>query len=52
MSDFGLIEKPVISGEEKVMKPNAEIYRIALQQFNIKPEGSVFIDDYVNNFIG
>ena len=44
-----LIEERVISGEEKVLKPNAEIYEILLRRFNIKPEESVFIDDNVNN---
>lgn len=47
-----LIDKRVISGEENVMKPNAEIYQIALQRFNIKPEECVFIDDNVNNING
>ena len=47
-----LIEERVISGEEKVLKPNAEIYEILLRRFNIKPEESVFIDDNVNNIKG
>ena len=47
-----LIEERVISGEEKVLKPNAEIYGILLRRFNIKPEESVFIDDNVNNIKG
>ena len=47
-----LIEDMVISGKVKVMKPAAEIYRIALQCFGIKPEESVFIDDNVNNING
>ena len=42
----------MISGEEKVLKPNAEIYEILLRRFNIKPEESVFIDDNVNNIKG
>lgn len=47
-----LIEERVISGEEKVLKPNAEIYQIVLQRFGIKPEESVFIDDNENNIKG
>ena len=47
-----LIEERVISGEEKVLKPNAEIYEILLRRFNIKPEESVFIDDNENNIKG
>ena len=47
-----LMEDMVISGKEKVMKPDAKIYQIALQRFGIKPEESVFIDDNVNNIVG
>lgn len=47
-----LMEDMVISGKEKVMKPDAKIYQIALSRFDIKPEESVFIDDNVNNIIG
>ena len=47
-----LMEDMVISGKEKVMKPDAKIYQIALSRFGIKPEESVFIDDNVNNIIG
>lgn len=47
-----LMEDMVISGKEKVMKPDAKIYQIALSRFGIKPEESVFIDDNVNNIVG
>ena len=47
-----LMEDMVISGKEKVMKPDAKIYQIAISRFGVKPEESVFIDDNVNNIIG
>ena len=40
-----LMEDMVISGEERVMKPDHRIYEIALERFGIKAEESVFIDD-------
>ena len=47
-----LMEDMVISGREKVMKPDAKIFQTALRRFDIKPEESVFIDDNVNNIEG
>ena len=38
-----------ISGDLKVAKPNPEIYRIALEKLNIKPEECIFIDDKIKN---
>ncbi len=39
----------VVSGEEKVRKPDPKIYEIILERYNIKPESSVFIDDSLPN---
>ena len=44
-----LMEDMVISGEERVMKPDHRIYEIALERFGIKAEESVFIDDNLAN---
>lgn len=44
-----LIERKVISGEEKVMKPDARIFEIAMQRFESVPEECVFIDDNPDN---
>ena len=44
-----LMEDMVISGVEKVMKPNHRIFEIALERFGIKAEETVFIDDNPNN---
>lgn len=46
---LNLIEDMVISGIEKVMKPNRRIFEIALERFGIKAEETVFIDDNPNN---
>ncbi len=35
----------IVSGEEKMVKPDAEIYRRAISRFGIDPKRSVFIDD-------
>lgn len=40
--------KIVVSGEEKLIKPNPEIWKVLLDRYAIKAEESVFIDD---NFI-
>ena len=44
-----LMEDMVISGIEKVMKPDHRIFELALKRFGIKAEESVFIDDNPNN---
>lgn len=42
----------IISAEEKVMKPDAQIYKIALERLGRKPEETVFIDDFQHNVQG
>ena len=42
---FGLLDGMVISGEEKVAKPDERIYKILLERFDIKAEDSLFVDD-------
>ena len=39
----------LISGEDKMMKPNAEIYELAITRFNLIPQETVFIDDKLEN---
>tara|TARA_Y100001970_G_C14236275_1_gene861984 strand:+ start:1829 stop:2419 length:591 start_codon:yes stop_codon:yes gene_type:complete len=39
----------IISGEEKMMKPNEEIYKLALKRFNLIAEDTLFIDDKIEN---
>ena len=35
----------IISGKEKLVKPNAEIYKLSKSRFNLITEENVFIDD-------
>ncbi|MCL5260249.1 MAG: HAD family phosphatase [Gammaproteobacteria bacterium] len=39
----------VVSGEEKIIKPNKKIYEILLTRNNLKANESVFIDDNIAN---
>ena len=39
----------VISGEVGVMKPEARIYQIALEQAGVSPNEAVFVDDFIEN---
>ncbi|MEZ4883252.1 MAG: HAD family phosphatase [Chitinophagales bacterium] len=47
-----LFEGIVVSGEEKVIKPDARIYEILLERFEVKAEEAVFIDDSLKNVKG
>jgi 2-haloacid dehalogenase len=42
----------VVSGDEKLVKPDAAIYRLALKRFGLKPGEAVFIDDRADNIAG
>jgi 2-haloacid dehalogenase len=42
----------VVSGEEKLVKPDAAIYRLALERFGLTAAEAVFIDDNVANVAG
>jgi epoxide hydrolase-like predicted phosphatase len=42
----------VISGEVGVMKPEARIYQIALEQARVSPNEAVFVDDVYENIEG
>ncbi len=44
-----LMEDIIVSGEEKVMKPDPRIFHLALQRFGIQADESIFIDDNPNN---
>jgi 2-haloacid dehalogenase len=39
----------VVSGEEKMVKPDAAIYRLALARFGLASEDAVFVDDNAAN---
>jgi 2-haloacid dehalogenase len=42
----------VVSGEEKVTKPDAAIYRLALARFGLAAEEALFVDDNAANVDG
>ena len=42
----------VISAEVGVMKPEAKIYQIALEQAGVSPDEAVFVDDFIQNIEG
>ncbi|MBO9713111.1 HAD family phosphatase [Sphingomonas sp.] len=42
----------VVSGDEKLVKPGAAIYHLALARFGLEPHEAVFIDDREDNVEG
>ena len=41
--------KIVVSGEEKLIKPDPKIWQVLIERYNILPEESIFIDDNAKN---
>lgn len=48
-SFFSLFDGIVVSGVEKVVKPDRKIYKILLERYSLKPGECVFIDDNQDN---
>jgi 2-haloacid dehalogenase len=46
---FGRFRDVVVSGDEKLVKPNPAIYRLALERFGLDPGDAVFVDDNAAN---
>ncbi len=46
---FDDLDGVVVSGKEKVVKPDAKIYKILLDRYSINAEESLFIDDNIDN---
>ena len=46
---FDRFRDVVVSGDEKLTKPGAAIYHLALDRFGLRPEDAVFIDDSLPN---
>jgi len=44
-----LFDGMIISGDEKLVKPQKEIYELAISRFNLIPNNTVFIDDKFEN---
>lgn len=49
---FRLFTGIVVSGEERVLKPQPEIYRCLLSRYHLTPAECLFIDDNPNNVAG
>jgi 2-haloacid dehalogenase len=49
---FDRFQGVIVSGTEKLMKPDPAIYRLALDRFGIDPTGALFIDDVAANVAG
>jgi len=49
---FSLMEDMVVSGDVKVLKPEPEIYQLALDKFGIQASETVFVDDNAVNVEG
>ena len=45
-------DKMIISAEVGAMKPEPEIFQIALEQFGVRPSEAIFVDDFYINVEG
>lgn len=46
---FSELDGIVVSGEEKIVKPDARFYQILLNRYNLNPQETLFIDDNADN---
>ncbi|WP_332817308.1 HAD family hydrolase [Sphingopyxis sp.] len=49
---FDRFQDIIVSGTEKLMKPDPAIYQLAIERFGIDPAGTLFIDDNAANVVG
>ncbi|WP_420606881.1 HAD family hydrolase [Novosphingopyxis sp.] len=49
---FDLFEDILVSGTEKLVKPDAAIYALAIKRFAVDPDACLFIDDRIENVRG
>jgi 2-haloacid dehalogenase len=49
---FGRFRDIVVSGEEKLLKPDPALYRLALHRFGLEPAEVLFVDDRAVNVEG
>ncbi|MDG2534628.1 HAD family phosphatase [Sphingomonas sp. HITSZ_GF] len=49
---FGRFRDIVVSGDEKLLKPDRAIYDLALRRFGLEGPDAVFIDDSIKNVAG
>jgi 2-haloacid dehalogenase len=48
---FDRFQDIIVSGVEKLVKPDPAIYALALQRFGLKPGEAIFIDDNLDNVV-
>lgn len=48
-SFFDLFERVVVSGHEKMIKPELNLYQILCKRYSFNPEETLFIDDSLVN---
>jgi len=46
---FADLDGIVVSGDEKLVKPDLKIYQVLIDRYSIRPEESLFIDDNFDN---
>lgn len=46
---FEVFDGILVSGEEKLIKPDVKIFELMMSRFGLKPENSLFIDDNERN---
>ncbi len=49
---FGLLDGYIVSGEERMMKPDPAFYQLLLDRYGLKAEECLFIDDNPRNASG
>ena len=49
---FADFEGVVVSGQERLLKPDAAIYRLFLERYGVSPERALFVDDSQANVEG
>ncbi len=49
---FARFRDVVVSGDERMVKPDAAIYALALERFGLEPGEAVFVDDSLANVEG
>ena len=49
---FDLFADIIVSGDEKLLKPDAAIYQLALKRFAVGADQCLFIDDRLDNITG
>lgn len=49
---LNLFEGILVSGEEKLIKPDARIYQLIINRYNVNPSRALFIDDNLKNVEG